>query len=468
MALTIRKRIALSFIFIIILTVLILEALIIDIVRRNYYNNLEDSLYSQLRVSCDLYYKYFSDASLRDNVLNNVDSFWKQTDAQVEIIDLNGRVLMDSIGVVVPEGELMPDVEEALKSGRGSWTGRVGYDTGGVMAVASPLESQGKTVGVLRFISSLRVVDSDVGQVSRVFIIIGIAVVVVSAVISLLLSNTIVGPLKEVTGVAEKMASGNYMVHSRKAYNDEIGKLSDTLNIMADEILNRDRLKNEFISSISHELRTPLTSIKGWAVTLAEGSPEDREMLKDGLFIIEKESDRLTAMVEELLDFSRFVTGKVTIKKESVNLTDVVDQVCKQLSLRAEREGIGFEVVFEAGLPVVKSDENRLKQVFINILDNAFKFTGPGGRVVFSSALREGAAVFTVSDNGCGISQEELPYVRDKFYKGRGGKAGNGIGLSICDEIIRLMNGSLNIMSELNKGTEVVITLPAVPEDAQA
>lgn len=461
MALTIRKRMALSFIFIIILTVLILEALIIDIVRRNYYRNLEDSLYSQLKVSCDLYYKYFSDATLADNVLNNVDSFWKQTDAQVEIIGLDGRLLMDSIGVLTTDGERLPDVEAALKSGRGSWIGRVSYDSDAVMAVSAPLISQGGTVGALRFITSLREVDNDVEAVSRVFIIIGIAVVVVSAVISLLLANTIVGPLKEVTGVAEEMASGNYLVHSRKAYNDEIGKLSDTLNFMADEILNRDRLKNEFISSISHELRTPLTSIKGWAVTLAEEGVEDREMLKDGLSIIEKESDRLTAMVEELLDFSRFVTGKVSIKNESVNLTNVVDQVCKQLAPRAEREGIGFEVVYESGLSVVRTDENRLKQVFINILDNAFKFTGPGGRVVFRSAFRDGSAVFTITDDGCGISREELPLIRDKFYKGRGSKSGNGIGLSICDEIIKLMNGSLEIKSELNKGTEVVITLPA-------
>lgn len=465
--LSIRKRMALSFIFIIILTVLILEALIINIVRQNYYKNLEDSLYSQVKVSCDLYYKYFSDATLPDNVLNNVDSFWKQTDAQVEIIDLDGTVLMDSIGVVPTDGERLPDVEEALKNGRGSWIGKVDYDPDGVMAVTGPLKSQGKVVGALRFISSLREVDNDVQTVSSVFIIIGFAVVLVSAVISLLLANTIVGPLKEVTGVAEEMASGNYLVHSRKAYNDEIGKLSDTLNIMADEILNRDRLKNEFISSISHELRTPLTSIKGWAVTLAEGDQEDREMLMDGLSIIEKESDRLTAMVEELLDFSRLVTGRISMKNENVNLTGVVNQVCKQLALRAERDGIGFEVVFESGLPVIKSDENRLKQVFINILDNAFKFTGPGGRVVFSSALREGFAVFTIADNGCGISPEELPYIRDKFYKGRSSKSGNGIGLSICDEIIKLMNGSFDIKSELNKGTEVLIALPTVSDGIQ-
>ena len=123
-------------------------------------------------------------------------------------------------------------------------------------------------------------------------------------------------------------------------------------------------------------------------------------------------------------------------------------------------------MVFETGLPVISTDENRLKQVFINILDNAFKFTEPGGRVVFASSFKDGKAVFTITDTGCGIAREDLPNIRDKFYKGRSAKPGSGLGLSICDEIIRLMNGEMDIKSEVNNGTAVTITLPAVPEGA--
>ncbi|MEG2539169.1 MAG: histidine kinase dimerization/phospho-acceptor domain-containing protein, partial [Clostridium sp.] len=126
------------------------------------------------------------------------------------------------------------------------------------------------------------------------------------------LTKTITGPLNEVTKVASIMAKGDFKVKSKKYYEDEIGKLSDTLNFLSDEIIKKDDLKNDFISSVSHELRTPLTSIKGWAITLKEfGS--DKEMLSDGLDIIEKESDRLSGMVEELLDFSKFVSGKITL-----------------------------------------------------------------------------------------------------------------------------------------------------------
>jgi signal transduction histidine kinase len=468
MILSIRKRITIGFILIIILTVLVLEALIINIVRVNYYNNLEAGLYSQVKVSCEMYARYFSDASLSDNVMNNVDTFWKQTSAQVQILDANGRVLMDSLGYIPGDDERMPDVEKALETGRGAWTGKVPYDSYGIMAVSSPLMVEGKAVGVLRFISTLKGVDEDVRSVSRIFIVVGAVVALISIILSFMLSNSIVNPLKRVTDVAARMASGDINVRSKKTYNDEIGKLSDTLNYLADEINKRDRVKNEFISSISHELRTPLTSIKGWAVTLMEVGGEDRELFTTGLDIIEKECDRLTAMVAELLDFSRLVSGKLTIKKENVQLEEFVSTVGRQLAPRAARDGLDFRVEIEDELPEIQTDGNRLKQVIINVLDNAFRFTPAGGRVIFKSAASGGEVIFTVSDTGCGIPEDELPHIKEKFFKGRNSKLGSGIGLSICDEIIKLMGGSLSIYSTVNKGTKVVIRIPAITEEMKA
>jgi len=449
-----------SFIFVILLTVFVLELLIINIVRKNYYKNLEDSLYNQIKISCELYEKYFSDAPLSDNVLNNVDSFWKQTDAQVEILDTKGKVLMDSIGYM-PEGdEIFPDVAEALEKGKGVWIGKVSYDNSPVMAVSSVLTVGGDVIGVLRFITSLRRVNDDIRSVAGVFIIVGVVVSAASVVLSLLLSSTIVNPLKRVTRIAARMAQGDFSVRGEKIFNDEIGRLTDTLNYMADEISERDRLKNEFISSISHELRTPLTSIKGWAVTLMESGLEDREIFDTGLDIIEKESDRLTQMVEELLDFSRLAAGKISIKKESVMLEELLCTVGRQLSPRAAREGLIFDIEMDDNLPELYTDGNRLKQVIINILDNAFRFTPEGGKVVLKAEASGGEVVLTVTDTGCGIPPEELPNIKEKFYKGRNSKFGNGIGLSICDEIIKLMNGRLTIYSTVNKGTQVVIRIP--------
>lgn len=457
---SIKKRLVSSFLYIIIITVVILEVLIINIVKENYYKNLEDNMYNQIRVSSDLYLRYFSDSSLSENVLNNVDTFWKQTTAQVQIIDTAGYVLMDSIGVTPVNLSQMEDVKRALSGQRGKWIGSVNYDSERVMTIAYPLKSGDKIVGALRFTSSLREVNREIREIAIVFVGIGLVVILISGIMSIFLSNTIVEPLKEITLVAEKMAEGNYKIKSNKRYDDEVGKLSDTLNYMAEEIQKEDRLKNEFISSISHELRTPLTSIKGWAVTLKNKNVYSTDMLFDGLDIIEKESDRLTSMVEELLDFSKFISGKITLKRERVNIIDVVLQIKTQLTPRAERENIDFKVEFNENLPYIISDENRLKQVFINLLDNAFKFTPPEGSINLILDMEDNKILIKLIDTGCGIPTDELPKIKEKFFKGRSSKSQNGIGLSICDEIIELMNGTFEIKSEVDKGTEVIITLP--------
>jgi signal transduction histidine kinase len=456
---SIKKRLVVNFLFIIIITVVILEISLIGLVRQNYYKNLEDNLFNQIKVSSDLYFRYFSDDTLHENVLNNVDTFWKQASVQVEIIDTSGNILMDSIGVIPPDVSKMEDVQKALAGQKGKWIGNVEYDTEKVMAISHPLRSGNEIVGVLRFIASLREINRDIRRIAFVFIGFGGLVIMISGFFSLFLANSIVRPLKEVTASAEKMASGDFKAESTKKSEDEIGKLSDTLNYMAREILKKEQIKNDFISSVSHELRTPLTSIKGWAVTLKNGF-EDRNILMDGLDIIEKESDRLTHMVEELLDFSKFISGKITLENKPADITNILEHIRKQLSPRAVREQINFQVSYGSDFPLIDADENRLKQVFINLLDNAFKFTPTGGSISLEAYYTGDAFFFRIKDTGCGIAEEELPKIKEKFYKGKSSKSQNGIGLSICDEIIRLMHGTLEIKSGTDQGTEVLITLP--------
>lgn len=457
---SIKKRLVGNFMLVILITVLILETLLINAVTRYYYANVEELLTNQVKISAEFYSRYFSNESLEDILIDNVDVFWKQTSAQVQILDLSGNILMDSLGVV-PNGSLdTVDFKKALKGEQGRWIGKVSYDSSPVMAISYPLKADNKIVGIIRFVTSLAIVNNTIKNVSLILIGIGIIVIFISGIVSLLLSQSIIEPLKELTDTALKMASGNLKVRNTKKYDDEIGKLSDTLNYMAEEILKKDQLKNEFISSVSHELRTPLTSIKGWAITLNSEELDDTAIIKDGLTIIEKESDRLTSMVEELLDFSKFVSGKVTLKKEKTNLISTIEYIKIQLSPRALRDKINFNVEYEQDLPLINLDENRIKQVLINLLDNAFKFTPEGGTITFSTKFINNTLIMCIEDTGCGISKNELPKVKEKFYKGKSSKSQNGIGLSICDEIITLHNGGFLIESELTKGTKVSVILP--------
>lgn len=458
---SIKKRLVGNFMLVIIITVFILEMFLFNGMRLYYYKGVEEILFNQILFTSDIYSRYFSATSLEDIITDDIDVFLYHTEAQVQILNLDGKVLMDSIGAPHPSNVIKTnDVVKAIEGEKGVWIGNVEYDTSPIMAVSYPLAIEGRIVGVLRFITSLRETNKIVNNIGKVLLIFGLIVIFISGGVSLFLANTIVKPLEDVTKVAEKMATGQLKVRSEKRFNDEIGKLSDTLNYMAEELIKKEQLKSDFISSISHELRTPLTSIKGWAITLQGEELNENLLLTDGLEIIEQESDRLTNMVEELLDFSKFVSGRITLNKEEVDIIDIVNKISRQLKPKAEEANIDLEVFQCSNLPIIFADENRIKQVLINLLDNAFKFTPVGGRVFIRTSQVNDNIIIEIEDNGCGIAEDDIPYIKEKFYKGKNSQFNSGLGLSICDEIMKLHGGSMEIQSELNKGTKVIVSFP--------
>jgi signal transduction histidine kinase len=445
---------------IIIITVSILEIVLINGIRSYYYQNVEDILTNQIEFSTNFYTRYFTSSSIEDILIDDIDIFWQHTTAQVQIFSLEGDLLMDSLGVARSVDMQKSDIQDAIENGKGIWSGYINYDVDPVMAVSMPLRFQGSPIGIIRFISSLKHTNDVIGEISKFLITMGIMVVLITGLFSIFLANTIIRPLKEVTGVAERLASGQFKSRSKVEINDEIGRLSQTLNYMADEILRKEQLKNDFISSVSHELRTPLTSIKGWAITLNSEDIPDKDLLEDGLKIIEEESDRLTQMVEELLDFSRFTSGRISLEKDEFDIKNSIYKITMQLMPRAMDNGIDFKVDINEDIPFMIGDENRIKQVLINILDNAFKFTDNGGEVILNAFVTNTNLNIEIIDNGIGIPIEDMPNVTEKFYKGKNSKSHSGIGLSISDEIVKLHNGTLSIESEEGKGTKVVVKLP--------
>ncbi|MFL0248965.1 sensor histidine kinase [Clostridium neuense] len=456
----IRARLLGSYLFIIVVTVVSFELFFIIAVDKYYYNNIENLLLNQIRVSANFYDTYLSTNTLKENVQNNADVFWNNTHAEVQIIDNSGNMLMDSIGNFVETKVKSKDVKKALHGEAGKVIAWDKNSKEKVLCISYPLKSKGKIEGVLRFITSVEDVDMTIIKISFVLILIGISIIAIGGMSSMFLSNSIVRPLREITEMAKKISSGNFNERIVKKRDDEIGELSDTINVMADEILKNDKLKNEFMASVSHELRTPLTSIKGWASTIRTGNLDDKEEIISGLNIIEAESDRLSKLVEELLDFSKFISGKIVLKRNDVNIVNTILYIQKQMSLKALRSNIKFVVTMDDNIPIVLVDENRIKQVLINVLDNAFKFTEENGTVELKVKSENGNLIMTVKDSGIGIPESDLPRVTEKFFKGKSSKSSNGIGLSICKEIVELHNGKIEIFSEPGNGTEVRITIP--------
>lgn len=457
---SIRTRLVKNFMLIIVITVLTLQIVLTRGIKKYYYNNLEDVMTSQIQYSTDFYSRYFSTFEIEDIILDDIDLFWKYTKAQVQILNMDGELLMDSLGVSYDGKIETSDVISAQKLEKGTWKGNVEYSDEPVMAISIPLINNSEPKGIIRFISSLEETNSRIKSINFVLNAMGLVVIILSGIVSLFLANSIVKPLIEVTEVAEKLADGQYKVRSTVELEDEIGRLSNTLNHMAEEILKREQIKNDFISSISHELRTPLTSIKGWAITLKADDIRDDDLLKDGLNIIENESDRLTKMVEDLLDFSRFISGRITLEKEVFSLRDTMNMIFKQYSPRAKNKDINIDLYIGEDVDTITADQDRIKQVLINLVDNAIKFTPENGVIKLQTYTVEDNIVVVVEDNGVGIDEEDIPRIKEKFYRGKNKNANSGIGLSICDEIMSLHGGSLEIESEKDVGTKVKAILP--------
>ncbi|WP_288222452.1 cell wall metabolism sensor histidine kinase WalK [uncultured Clostridium sp.] len=460
---SIRNQLLRGIVIIIFSTVVVLNVLLMVFIRKYYYDNMEDILKSRIEVSMNFYNKYFSSKALVENIYDNVDAFWNENNAQVEIFDVDGSLLMDSIGINDDKLINAPDIDKALKGEVSRWIGRVNYYDKKVMAVSYPLEIDGEIIGIIRFITSLEEIDGIITNIMITFVSISIGVLVLGVILSIILANSIINPIKYLNKVAEKMGSGNLSVRSEINNENEIGQLSNTLNFMANEIARREQLKNEFISQVSHELRTPLTAIKGWTITL-NNDETDKETLKLGFDIIEKETDRLSLMVEELLDFSRLINENVSLELTKINIKNFINHIESFMAPRAKKEGVDLKFVTNDSANV-NVDSNRLKQVFINLIDNALKFTEPGGYVNFETSIIDGTIKFTIEDNGCGIPDEDLPRVKEKFFKGKNSNSKNGIGLSICDEIIKLHNGEFNIYSKLGIGTKVEVIIPIIEEE---
>ncbi|WP_291583659.1 sensor histidine kinase [Clostridium sp. UBA6640] len=457
---SIKRRISGSYLLIIVLTIVIVELIIITAIKSYYYTGLNDTLKNQIIISSNFYNTYLSSERVRVNTANDVDLFWENTSAQVQVIDKNGKVLMDSLGVDV--GNINPPerLTDVIEGKEKIVVEKLAINGESSISMTTALNHNDKIDGALRFIASTAEVDKTVAKASEYALLVGIFVIIVSSIVSLFISNSITKPLKKISYGAEKMAAGDFSEKIPKFFDDELGKLADTLNYMSDEIMKNEKLKNEFIASVSHELRTPLTSIKGWSIVLKASDFQDEEEIKEGLDIIEQEVDRLTHLVEDLLDFSKLLSGKITLKKENINLMALILALSKQLTPRAKNKNLTLKTNVDENLPNIIVDKNRIKQVLINILDNAIKFTPAGGEITFNANIIENNIIISIKDTGIGISQDEIPKVKEKFYKGKNSNSSNGIGLSVCDEIIQMHNGSLDIKSKLGEGTKVIIALP--------
>ncbi len=382
---------------------------------------------------------------------------------ELQVLDADGRVLLSSTGFVPADEPQPADFEEALAADDGQGVFRGQNSTGESVMAVTVLETdgQGQPIGALRYVVSMTQINRQIWLMIMLLLGVMLLIVFFVALSGSYFINSIVNPVTDIGRTARRIATGEYNARLEKHYDDEIGDLCDTINFMAGEIGAAEKVKNEFISSVSHELRTPLTAIKGWSETL-QAAPDDRELTAQGLAVIGKEAERLSGLVEELLDFSRMESGHIKLRREPLDVLAELEEAVFLYGDKAARAGIRLEYCEGEQLPPVVGDGDRLKQVFVNLLDNSIKYSRSGDRVRVEAVCLSNTVQIVISDTGVGIAEEELPRVRQKFYQTDPNNPGSGLGLALVDEIVRLHDGTLDIESEQGVGTTVTVTLPIV------
>lgn len=381
---------------------------------------------------------------------------YRYKDGELQLLSRKGELIQSSSGfydqVTYPIDPSVLEYKPVYKIEKNEITNEK------VLAYYIPLEFKGQVVGVLRYLTSLNKVKDLLQNLMGYGLIICTAVAFIVFLVSLELGNSIVKPLKEIMVFTRKMAEGKYKSKLQRKYPGELGELAGRLNEMGDEIVKADRLKNDFISSISHELRTPLTGIKGWIETLISPEGLTEEEQEFGLNIINKEADRMIGLVENLLDFSRYQSDRMELVLSAFPVEMLIQEVVFQLHKKTEDKMLQIQADI---MPVtILADQDKLKQVLLNILDNAIKFSGREKVIHIVQTVKRNEVVIKVEDEGIGIASQDLGHIMDSFYKTDPKSIGAGLGLAISKKIMDLHKGTIQVVSDYGKGTSVTLTIP--------
>lgn len=431
-----------------------------------YYSSAESDMRNKAEQTADFFAGYLDQNynQYYQSCITYAQTFEDRNTIELQFIDAQGRLVVSSSGHWVGPSPSTIDISDAIKTQDIShFAGRDPVTEESIIAVSSPMiYTNGEVIGVLRYVTSTQKLDMQILRIALVATVVLLVIIAVMLLSSGYFVRSILHPVAEITEKAKRIANGSYGIQIETQYDDEIGELAQTINEMSVKINQNEKMQTEFISSLSHELRTPLTAITGWSETLLADETLDPQTER-GMKIILGETKRLTEMVVELLDFTRIQDGRFTLNMEQTDILAEFEDTVYMYGSRLTKDGITLNYVpDDVQIPEITCDPKRMRQVFLNILDNAAKHGGEGKKIDASIRIDGENVLVAIRDYGPGIPEDELPLVKRKFYKGSSKARGSGIGLAVCDEIVELHGGKLELANAEGGGTVVTVQLPAV------
>lgn len=461
----IQKRWFLNTVSVVVLLVVVAVVIVSLAISYYYYANMEYGLVAKAKTTTDFFGNYISQSynDYYQSCITYAQTFEEKNTLELQFVRTSGQIIASSYGQWAGRAPQTDDIRQAVETKEiAVFTGTDPQTGEHIMAVSSPMiYSNGEVIGVLRYVTSLRLMDRQIILCILLTAAFGAVLLLLVLLNGKYFIRSIVDPVREITSTAKRIAAGSYGVQIQKTYDDEIGELADAINDMSIKIGQNEKTQTEFISSVSHELRTPLTAITGWGETLISAETMDQQEIRRGIGTILKETRRLTRMVEELLEFTRLQDGRFTLNVEQCDLRAEFEETVFMYGNRLRQEGIELEYLeSNEEIPELPCDPSRMRQVFLNILDNAAKHGGEGGRITASIRMEGNEVVIQIRDFGPGIPEAELPHVKLKFYKGSSKARGSGIGLAVCDEIVTMHGGTLTVENADGGGALVTVRLP--------
>jgi len=429
-----------------------------------YYSAMESDLSYRARTTTEFFADYLNQSynAYYQSCINYAQSFDEKDRIELQFINAQGRIVASSYGPWAGQSPTTSDISRSMKTQKITTFVGTNPQTGErIMAVSSPMRySNGEVIGVLRYVTSTAVMDRQVLQVGLIAVSVLLVILAIVVISGNYYMRYILVPLTQVVEKAKKITSGSYGIQIEKRHDDEMGQLVDAINEMSLKISQNEKMQTDFISSLSHELRTPLTAITGWSETILGGETLDEGVAR-GVKIIHKEAGRLTEMVLDLLDFTRIQDGRMTLNVDVVDIRGEFEDTVFMYGNRLSQDGVKLHYMEnDDDIPEISCDPKRMRQVFLNILDNAAKHGGKGGKIDAAIALEGEHVVVRIRDYGPGIPEDEIPLVKKKFYKGSSKARGSGIGLAVCDEIVQMHGGELILENAQGGGTLVTIRIP--------
>ncbi|SFG77175.1 HAMP domain-containing protein [Desulfotomaculum arcticum] len=449
--------------------------------RQLYYNQQLELLTSEAKHISTI--KDINEQSMNANLLSTLAEAFK---GNIMIIDRQGYII-HCIGMgmsmknvadekisVVGHHDLpwkQSDLQSIMQGKTISYQGAYHFLNSDVLTVAVPLNNEGQVTGSVMLSSPLAPIEERIGALQRITIYAGMIGIALATVLSLLLSRTISRPLLKMHRAARSMARGDYSRRVEVKSQDEIGLLANSLNILATELQEKittlerlDRTRREFVANVSHELRTPLSIIQGYTEALMDGLAESEAERQKYLEDIHEEILRLRRLVAEILDLRKIEAGQIEMKMQEISLAYLAGQVFEQFQTLAEDKQITASLDIAPGSYTLKADPDRIKQVLINLIDNALRVTPPGGQIKVTLTELKDAVQVSVADTGPGILPEEQPLIWERFYKVDKSRArtggGTGLGLAIAKNIIETHGGTVDVSSKPGQGSTFYFIIP--------